>query len=91
MQGKPDSAHTITLTDRSSALLTGVSSVECFSDQIVVLQTAFGNLSLSGENLNISRLSLDAGELSVSGEIRAIEYTDRNKLSDEGFFRRLFG
>lgn len=84
-------SHSITLSDRASAVLTGVTDVACFNEQIVVLTTALGSVSLSGEGLNISQLSLDEGRLVVSGDIRCIEYSDRVKTGGEGFFRRLFG
>ena len=90
MQTGNSAGHSITLTDRASAVLTGVTDVACFNEQIVLLTTALGSVSLSGENLNISQLNLDEGRLAVSGDIRCIEYSDRIKASGEGFFRRLF-
>ena len=90
MQTGNSAGHSITLTDRARAVLTGVTDVACFNEQIVVLTTALGSVSLSGENLNISQLNLDEGRLAVSGDIRCIEYSDRINASGEGFFRRLF-
>lgn len=73
--------HILTLTDRSAATITGVEDVECFNEQIVVLRTALGSLTLSGESLNISQLSLGEGRLIVEGEISAIEYSHVRKHS----------
>lgn len=71
--------HTLTLVGRSTATITGVEDVECFNEQIVVLRTPLGALTLSGEGLNISQLDLGDGRLIVDGEIAAIEYSRAKK------------
>ena len=86
---RPSAGHTLTLTERSSAVVTGVEDVECFNEQIVVLRTPLGALTISGENLNISQLSLGDGRLIVEGEITSIEY-DQPRRTGGGFLRRLF-
>lgn len=87
--GNPSSAaHTLTLTGRATATVTGVEDVECFNEQIVVLRTPLGALTLSGEGLNISQLSLGEGKLIVEGEISAIEYSRAKKQG--GLLGRLF-
>lgn len=90
MQSNP-AAHTLTLVGRATATLTGVEDVECFNEQIVVLRTPLGALTLTGEGLNVSQLNLEDGRLIVEGEIAAVEYSDRRKSASSGFWRRLFG
>lgn len=82
-------SHTLTLVGRSTATVTGVEDVDCFNEQIVILRTPLGALTISGEGLNISQLSLGDGRLIVEGEITAIEYSQRKKPSG-GFLGRLF-
>lgn len=82
MQGtnhSSDSGHTLTLAGRGMATITGVEDVECFNEQIVVLRTPLGALTISGEGLNISQLSLGDGRLIVEGEISAVEYSHARK------------
>ena len=88
-KGTPSSGHTLTLTGRTNAVVTGVEDVDCFNEQIVVLRTSLGALTISGENLNISQLSLGDGRLIVEGEITSIEY-DQPRRTGGGFLRRLF-
>lgn len=83
----PAAEHTLTLAGRSTATITGVEDVDCFNEQIVVLRTSLGALTLSGEGLNISQLNLDDGRLIVEGEISAVEYSQRRRQG--GFFGRL--
>ena len=81
--------HTLTLIGRSKATVTGVEDVDCFNEQIVVLRTPLGALTLSGDGLNISQLNLGDGRLIVEGEISAIEYSQRKKPSGS-FLGKLF-
>ena len=85
-----NAAHTLTLHNRASATITGVEDVECFNEQLVVLRTPLGALTLSGEGLNISQLNLEEGKLIVEGEIGAMEYAQRKKTAGAGFLGRLF-
>ena len=84
------SNHTLTLVGRTTATMTGVEDVDCFNEQIVVLRTPLGALTITGDGLNISQLSLGDGKLIVEGEIASVEYSDRKKTSGTGFWGRLF-
>ena len=85
----PAASHTLTLSGRSTATVTGVEDVDCFNEQIVILRTPLGALTISGEGLNISQLNLGDGRLIVEGEIAAIEYSQRKKQGG-GLLGRLF-
>lgn len=91
MQSNPVPTHTLTLTGRSNATLTGVEDVDCFNEQIVVLRTPLGVLTLTGEGLNISQLSLNDGRLVVEGDIVSCEYSEKKKTGGSGFWGKLFG
>ena len=69
-------AHTLMLEGRGRARLAGVTAVSCFNDQEVVLETSAGEVALVGANLHIEQLNLEGGQLDVTGEIAAIEYSD---------------
>ena len=84
--GRP---HSLTLDGRKRAVVTGVSGVESFNEQVVVLSTSDGVLTLLGEELHIEKLSLDDGQLLVEGRIAALEYDERTKPA-RGLVGRLF-
>ena len=67
--------HTVTLVDRRKLSLTGVEDVDCFNEQLVVLRTSQGTLTVAGAGLNISRLNLEDGRAEVEGEVDALEYS----------------
>ena len=43
------SRHTLCLTGRERAVITGVSDVDCFNEQLVVLLTDAGQMTVTGE------------------------------------------
>ena len=67
--------HGLTLEGRRRAVITGVNELTSFNEQMVVLMTSEGALTLLGEGLHIEQLSLEDGRLDVTGEIAAIEYS----------------
>ena len=80
--------HSLTLADRKRLSLTGVEDVDCFNEQIVVLRTPLGTLSVAGAGLNISQLSLESGRVDIEGEVEALEYSGGKKGG--GLLGRLF-
>lgn len=88
-QGKPRTKHTLTMDGRKRAHISGVTAVICFNEQEVVLETAEGELALMGEGLHIEQLNLDEGQLDVTGEISALEYSALTQRKERrGLFSR---
>ncbi len=79
--------HALTLVDRRRLSLTGVEDVDCFNEQLVVLRTAQGTLTVAGAGLNVSELSLEDGRVELEGEVDALEYSGVKKKG--GFLGRL--
>ena len=71
--------HALTLVGRKRLSLTGVEDVDCFNEQIVVLRTSQGTLTVAGAGLNLSQLSLEAGKVELEGEVDALEYSGGKK------------
>ena len=83
--------HTFSLDNREHAVFTGVQDVESFNEEQVVMITSGGAIIISGQNLHISKLSLDEGQLVVDGFVHAIEYDDVSPSGNKGgVFSRLF-
>ena len=81
--------HNLVLEDRRMLTVSGVSDVDSFDEETVVVFTDLGELTIRGSNLHINRLSVEVGELSVEGNIAALIYSDDTPKSG-GFFRRVF-
>ncbi len=82
--------HGLTLESRQKAVLTGVEGVDSFNEQMVVLSTTAGTLTLLGQQLHVSHLNLEDGQLLVEGEISALEYDDRSRSGRGSLLTRLF-
>jgi len=79
--------HQIRLNNRKELHLTGVQEVIRFDDNSVLLATAAGNLSVKGSNLKMGNLSLENGELKLSGQIDAISYSGAEEKGFRKWFR----
>ena len=80
--------HAVVLENRRSLTATGVSNVDSFDDKTVVVYTDAGVLTVTGNSLVIGSLSVETGELSVTGEIDDLSYSDGEKQG--GLSSRLF-
>ena len=83
--------HTCTLSARETAEMTGVLEVLSFDEESVVLKTDAGELCLEGEGLRVGAFDTGSGRLSVTGNVRGLFYTERERREKKGFFGGLFG
>jgi len=72
----PSVQHKLVLVERESMSIDGVSNVESFDDEEVILETNAGILIVKGKELHIKQLNLDEGNLAVEGYIQAMEYVE---------------
>ena len=80
--------HKLTLNERKSLTMTGVSEVVSFDDTAVVLHTALGTLIVQGSGLQLKTLSLEGGQVAVDGTVCALIYEESR--SERGLWQRLF-
>ena len=76
--------------EREKLRVTGVSDVQSFDEEQVLLETGKGMLIVRGQGLHVEKLQLDAGETVVRGEISLLEYDD-SVPPRGGVLRRLVG
>lgn len=81
--------HNLILEDRHSLNVSGVSDVDSFDEQTIVLFTDLGELTVRGQNLQINRFSNESGELNMEGKIVSLSYSDEAP-KNTGLFGRLF-
>ncbi len=85
--------HSLSMQERSSVELYGITDVLNFDEQSVVLCTTCGNLAIDGESLHIHVLSIEQGIVTLDGRIDSISYYDSTaaeKGERSGFFGKLF-
>ena len=80
------------LENRKKLSISGVNDVLSFDDQVVMIETELGLLTVKGENLRINKLSIDTSEVIVEGEISFLSYNDKEqeKQKSGGFISKNF-
>ena len=74
----PNIIQNIILENRGKLSISGVLDVLSFDDQIVILETELGLLTVKGENLRINKLSIDTSEVIIEGEISSLVYSNKD-------------
>lgn len=69
----------IVLENRKKLSISGVNDVLSFDDQVVIVDTELGLLTVKGENIKITKLSLDTAEVIIEGEINNLSYSQNNQ------------
>lgn len=81
--------HSIKIDAREKTLVTGVEDVDNFNESEINIITTAGYLTITGNDLHITRLNLDEGQLMVEGYIAGMQYSE-NEMKSNGFFSRIF-
>ena len=81
--------HSINLDNRENLSITGVTDVDEFNEQEILVICQSDELTIKGELLHIEELSIDTGNLIVSGKINSRSYSE--KVSGNSIIKRLFG
>ena len=79
--------HKLTLSQREELTMTGVTEVVSFDDTAIVLKTHLGTLSVDGRDLMLKTLSLEGGQVAVTGHISSLIYEEPKPT---GLLQRLF-
>ncbi len=79
----------ITIEDRKRMSVTGVEQVENFNDNTIILTTINGGITIKGEELNISKLNVEDGNVKIQGKINGVNYSSRD-LSSKNILEKLF-
>ncbi len=85
-QLKNDTIQNLILENRRKLSISGVLDVLSFDDQIVILETDLGMLTIKGEDLRINKLSIDTTEVVIEGNINNLSYSDKQDKKTSGSF-----
>ena len=81
--------HKLTLTERNTLTMTGVTEVVSFDDTTVVLHTTLGTLVVQGRDLQLKTLSQEGGQVAVDGTVSALSYEEPRQSGS--WLSRLWG
>lgn len=80
------------LENRGKLTISGVNDVLSFDDQVVIVETELGLLTVKGENIRINKLSIDTSEVIVEGNISYLSYSDKDmeKVKNGSLLSKIF-
>ena len=82
-------AHALHMENREKLTLSGVEDVSGFDENLILLETSLGALTVRGEQLHIERIDLDAGQLELRGRVSELHYDE--PAASASLWHRLFG
>lgn len=74
----------VILENREKLSISGVNDVISFDDQIVMVETELGLLTVKGEDLRINKLSIDTSEVIIEGNISYLAYSEKEFEKNKG-------
>jgi len=78
------------LENREKLNVSGVNDVLSFDDQVVIIETELGLLTVKGENLKINKLNIDTSEVIVEGKIDNLGYSQNQSKNEGGILGKIF-
>lgn len=84
--GQDEKQHTLSLLAREHAEISGVTEVNSFDEECVVLATVCGELTVEGVGLRVGTLDIARGLLVIDGKICGLYYAETNQIRKKGFF-----
>ena len=88
-KNQPKRTHNLVIENRKKLTVSAVTDVDSFDEQLIVMYTDMGQLTIKGENLHINNLSVESGDMEIEGTIYALVYT--NATQNKGnFLSKLF-
>ncbi len=81
--------HAVRLDNREKLSIEGVLDVAGFDENMVVLTTALGDLTVRGEGLHMEKIDLESGRLELHGKLTELGYDE--PAAGGGWWSRLFG
>lgn len=80
--------HTVYMQNRDTMEIGGIKDVGAFNEEEITATSDWGDVVIKGNNMHVDELSLETGNLKISGKISAFIYHD--KVMGKGFWGRVF-
>ena len=91
MQDKNTSSEqNLILENRKKLNISGIIDVDSFDEKTISLYTQLGELTIQGRELHIDSMSVETGDMTITGDIWAIVYGDKDKKGPISALGRLF-
>ncbi len=81
--------HNIILEERSRLSISGVTDVESFDENEISLYTTLGELSVKGKCLHVDEMSLESGNITISGDVKSLVYGDKDRTKKPSLWGKI--
>lgn len=79
------------LENRKRLSLTGIIEVISFNENVIMLNTCLGAMTIKGEGLRMNKLDVQNGDVIITGTINSCIYSGSEiKKDNESILRKLF-
>ncbi len=78
--------NNIIIENREKMTISGVTDILSFDDQIIIVETNLGLLTIKGENLKINKLNIDTNEFSLNGKFISTSYSEGGSENRQSSF-----
>lgn len=85
--------HSVIVENRHDLILTGIIDVISFDEETIISDTEMGILIIRGNNLHVSKMDLEKGDMAIDGDIISLTYEDESnsaKLKGKSIFSNIF-
>lgn len=82
--------HNVIMEGRKNLTISGVTDVDSFDERCIALYTQMGELVIKGRELHINSMSVETGDMTIDGDIWALNYGDKDKKGSATFLGKLF-
>ena len=73
------SSHKFIIDGRDRVSISAVNDVDSFNENEIIFLTSAGMMTITGEDLHITKLNLDEGMLIIDGTVDSIDYSDHEE------------
>lgn len=80
----------IILESRKNLSISGITDVDSFDEKEISLYTQLGELTIQGRELHIDSMSVETGDMTITGDIWAMIYGDKDRKGPLSALGRLF-
>ena len=87
---KVETIQNLILENREKLTISGVIDVLSFDDQIVILETELGMLTIKGDDLRINKLSIDTQDVIIEGNITTLTYSEKEDKKSSSLLGKIF-
>ena len=78
------------LENRKNLSISGITDVDSFDEKSIELYTQLGELTIQCRELHIDSMSVETGDMTITGDIWAIVYGDKDRKGPISALGKLF-